>query len=234
MISSRQKDNLTEVQSNIIGALTAVTQEGEWLTAPTITRRTRLAGHGFNATTVYRILSALRSHIEYRTVNGTRRFHLKQSVVQSISTTGGTFIRPGTPWSSSRELRDYLEKESKDFLLLVDPYISEDTLDVLSRVAVPIQIATINTGRHGREQEFIRAYKKFKREKGGQIEIRVCFPQDLHGRYLLTQGRGWVVDHSLQDLGTKPALIVPLSLGTLFSQVHSHFEQVFKKGTLFN
>lgn len=204
----------------------------EWLTAHAAAVQAQAAGIEISGPTLRRILGRLRGHVEFRTTNNKRRFHLKKAAVSQLG--GGKeqefFVKPGTPWSTQNELRKFLGMHTVDYLIVVDPYVSEDTLDVLSDVHVPMQVVTAHPGRRGKEADFLRSYKKFSAEKGRNIEIRTVPGSTLHGRYLLTKDAGWVVDHSIQDLGNKPALILPLNVSGVFADVRTHFVGVFNAG----
>lgn len=236
MTLANNNHNHTEREKKILKALHAAGGSKELISAPAVTRAGNACGSDLNATTVYRVLSRLKNEVQYRTVNGVRRFHLKHAgrvlVGADYSPHAPTFVSPGTPWSTQRQLQGFLKDNSNSFLFIIDPYISEDTLDILKDVSVPTQILAMQLGRRGKEGAFLRAYKKFNREKGGRVELRQCSKKNLHGRYILTDGLGWVVDHSLQDLGTKPALIIPLHLDAVFPQVHTHFDSIFKKSAV--
>ncbi|HRH22890.1 MAG TPA: hypothetical protein PLB51_02800 [Candidatus Paceibacterota bacterium] len=229
---------LNKLESNELEILQALADAGgvsNWLTSSSIAKEARNKGATLNAPTIYRVLSRLREEVEYRTKDGVRRFHIKRNGYNLLNINGpagARFVMPGTPWSTQRELKTFLKENSSGFLFLVDPYISEETLDVISDVHVPIQILACQIGRKGKEEDFARCYKNFKREKKGSVELRQIAQTELHGRYLFTGTQGWVIDHSIQDLGTKPALVIPLHLEKIFSQVKSHFANLFSKANL--
>lgn len=235
MASPLLKDKIDTNEIQSLQTLAAAGGASNWLTAPAVVRFARAQGQTINAPTVYRILSRLRSYVEYRTSDGIRRFHLRkegQNLLGANTTRGSMFIAPGTPWSTKRELRNFLKESSSGFLFVVDPYVSEETLDVLGGVRVPIKILATQVGRKNKEADFIRDYQKFKKEKGGCVELRQISSAELHGRYIFTDSRGWIVDHSLQDLGAKPALVLPLHLETVYDQVRSYFLALFSRGNL--
>lgn len=226
------KNELTDSEQLIINALVETQASTDWPTASAIESCSRKKGGALNAPTIYRTLSRtkLRKVVEYRTRDGTRRFHLKHSghAIVGKSSVLPHFVRPGTAWSTQRELRVFLGTLNRGPILIIDPYISEETLDVLSDVNVPIQVLAAHIGRKDKQVDFLRAYKKFRTEKKGNVEIRQCSESELHGRYIMSPLQGWVVDHSLQDLGTKPALIIPLHLGPTFNAVRQHFDAIFR------
>lgn len=232
----RPSNNISENELAVLRALSESGGIQDWLTAPTIAQHSAKHGAGLSAPNIRNVLSRMHKYVEYRTSEGVRRFHLKKTglpLLVSRSPNAPAFISPGTPWSTQRTLRSFLKEHVTGILLVIDPYVSEDTLDVLADVTVPIQVLASNLGRRGKEENFARAYKSFRREKKGQVDLRQIGREELHGRYILTDNRGWVVDHSLQDLGSKPALILPLHLENVFAQVHSHFSKLFQKASRF-
>lgn len=225
---------LTPVQEQVLKALCLSEDSEQWATAPIITKTGRSHVMDLNPTSVYRILSKLRQLVEYRTIKGVRRFHLKEAgrkIISNSPKSGAVFIKPGTPWSSLKNLKIFLTENSKGHLLLVDPYVAEETLDVIEDVVVPVKILCTQPGRVGRESNFLRYYKKFRKEKSGKVEIRTTSQKNLHGRYFFTNNMGFVVDHSIQDFGTKPALIIPLQLEKVYTDVYDHFNGIFESST---
>lgn len=223
----------SERELSVLKSLATAGGDRKWVTAPTVASVGSTLGEDLNAATTYRILSRRRAEVEYRTTKGVRRFHLKQVGQRLLapleSPLTPIFIRPGTPWSSQRQLQRFLKKHIQGFLFIIDPYISEETLDVLAEINVPMQILSSQLGRQGKEQKFLRAFKKFRREKDGCVELRQASSEQLHGRYIFTEGRGWIIDHSIQDLGKKPALIIPLHLDPIFCEVVAHFKGMFRE-----
>jgi len=173
-------------QITTLKALYAAGGSQSWVSAPAVIK---IGGTDMDAGTVYRVLSSLRGKVRYRTNNGVRRFQLTMKGCAEVDSGYAphtpTFIAPSTPWSTQRELQKFLGNNSKKFLFVIDPYVSEDTLDVLKDVTVPICILAIQLGRLGSEPAFLRQYKKFKKEKKGTVELRQCSRKDLHGRSLV-------------------------------------------------
>lgn len=229
--------NLSENENAVIRALAEAGGIQNWMTAPEVAQHSTKHGDGLSAPNIRNVLSRMHNHVEYRTKNGVRRFHLKKaakSLIGANSANVSAFISPGTPYSSKQAIRAFLAAHATGNLLLIDPYIAEETLDVLADVSVPIQILAAKLGRGDQEENFVRTFKHFKREKKGQVDLRKISRDELHGRYIFTGHRGWVVDHSLQDIGSKPALIMPLHLENVFSEVRSYFSKLFQKGNTVN
>src|ERR1700704_1878918 len=124
MTSSKASASPTDLI--ILRALSAAGGVQNWITAPAVARDSRAQGQELNAPTVYRVLSQLFDFVEYRTTDGVRRFHLKrvgQTLLGAGHPHGPTFVAPGTPWSTQRQLRDFLGTCAVGYLLIVDPYI---------------------------------------------------------------------------------------------------------------
>ncbi len=232
MISAPKRRLFSDLDLASLAALKAADGVNTWVTAPAVARVGRTGGMELNSPSVYRILSKLREEVEYRTVDGVRRFHLKQQGQVALSDDRSDspvgFVMPGTPWSTHQQLKKHLAKYAAHNVFIIDPYIAEETLDLLADVQTNIQLLTAHLGRKGKEEAFMRALKMFQREKRELLEVRKASGDRLHGRYLFVDERCWVVDHSLQDIGTKPALILPLRLDGCFSEVRDHFVAIFK------
>ena len=219
--------------SELIQLLTALSEAGGYLqmvTAPSVVKAGLDLGFDLNNSTTYRRLSSASGYVQYRTIGNIRRFRLLakgRELINAESYHLPSFVKPGTPWSSMKQLKQFLSRICEGELLLIDPYISEDTLDLLSEIQCPIRILTVNAGRRGKEPNFLREYQKLRKEKHDNLEVRIGKPEDLHGRYLFFGETGYVLDHSVQDWGKKPALIMPLYLGSLRQQIYGHFEQLY-------
>jgi hypothetical protein len=49
------------------------------------------------------------------------------------------------------------------------------------------------------------------RSRGHAVEIRLGKKDEMHGRYLITEGAAWMIDHSLKDFGTRDCAAARLS-----------------------
>jgi hypothetical protein len=221
------------VRTDILRALAEAGGASDWITAPQVVRHARSNGEELNSSTVYRALTRMRREVEYRTAGHVRRFHLRRQgrdfLTEPLQDTG-SFVSPNTPWTTRKHLKKAFDGLSGE-IFIVDPYISEDSLDLFSESGARVSILTTRLGRTSKEEEFMRAAKKLSREKGGLLEIRRCSAEKLHGRYVFTSVGAWVVDHSLQDLGVKPALILQIN-SSLVAKVRSHFETIFSDALL--
>jgi len=221
----------TELSQDITTLLQKTGGETQWMSAYEVEHAARAIGIDVNRSLIRRSLSKQKKHVEYRTgADGVRRFHLRRQMLGDTSSQGARFVRPGTAWTSQRELREFLGNLEGQSLLLIDPYIGPETLDILADVWMPVQILTSHCGTPGKEAEFHRAFALFSSEKGRDVTVRILSASELHGRYIITPNSGWIIDHSLKDLGKKPAVIIPLFFDHLHSEITQYFDEQFNRG----
>jgi len=135
-------------------------------------------------------------------------------------------IPPSKPYTGMKELKKILSS-ADEYVKIIDPYISEITLDILLATpeGLPILVITSYTGGIEKEKRLIRACKKFKEERP-KFEIRKCDPTLIHDRFILTKTRGWSVGSSLKDVGKKLSLIKTMTLPTK-NKMHRFFEDLW-------
>ena len=107
-------------------------------------------------------------------------------------------VKPGSPFTAKAEVREILLTATTP-VTVVDNYIGIGTLDCVRVVAQPLRLLT---GAHDQaiENGFDRALKDFIAE-GRQIEVRRH--AKLHDRYIILNGRCWLIGSSLKDAGKK-------------------------------
>ena len=107
-------------------------------------------------------------------------------------------IKPSNPFTAKAEVREILQIATTP-IIIVDNYIGLGTLDCLHVASHPIQLLT---GAHDAsiEKDFGRHLKEFVSE-GQAIEVR-RHPK-LHDRYIMLNGRCWLIGSSLKDAGKK-------------------------------
>jgi hypothetical protein len=117
-------------------------------------------------------------------------------VIEEGSYQDHVFVRAGEKQKGEDALRDVLKNQLGTYVKICDPYVSPDTIKLLSNVrrGVDILLLTdhindINTVKH----EVVKLTNKVGIRKG----------IGLHDRFILTVGEGWSVVHSLKDFGSK-------------------------------
>jgi hypothetical protein len=129
------------------------------------------------------------------------------------------YVRPETKISRSiRTLRGisnkpliYNKEMTTGHIKIIDPYVNEETLDILLSVPknLPLFLLTTFTGGENKERRFVKLCKKFKAERS-RFEIRKTDPKHIHDRFILTKGKGWSIGTSLNSIGNKMSIITEL------------------------
>jgi REP element-mobilizing transposase RayT len=124
-------------------------------------------------------------------------------VIEEGSYQDHVFVRAGEKQKGEIALSDILKNQLDTYVKICDPYVSPDTIKLLSSVrsSVDMMILTenikdVNTVR----QEATRLANKVSIRKG----------IGLHDRFILTSGEGWYVGHSLKDFGSKNSYLAKM------------------------
>ena len=111
------------------------------------------------------------------------------------------FFPAGDFQAGQEALRRILRTDVRGYLKVADPYVSPATLSLLESVPVGTEIRLLCS-----RPDDVTGMKKKAGElngKGYVIEIRLGKKAEMHGRYLISDGAAWMIDHSLKDFGTK-------------------------------
>ena len=135
-----------------------------------------------------------------------------------------SLLPPGSPYTGFRMIEELLRKVD-GYVKIIDPYVDEGTLDILSKVTkeVPIFLLTTFKRGNGKEKRFVKLCKKFKIERP-RFEIRKCEPKLIHDRFIFTKSKGWAIGTSIKDLGKKMSMITALTEKSL-----KDTEELFKQ-----
>ena len=113
------------------------------------------------------------------------------------------FVRAGEKQKGENALSDILKNQIDTYVKICDPYISPDTIKLLSNVrgCTNILLLTDNIkDANTVKQETTRLGNKISIRKGA----------GLHDRFILTRGEGWSVGHSLKDFGSKNSILAKM------------------------
>jgi len=137
-------------------------------------------------------------------------------------------LPPGSPYTGFRKMEDLL-KEAKGYIKIIDPYVDEETLDLLLDVPkeISILILTEFIGGEDKEKRFIKLCQKFKAERP-KFNIRKCGPRLIHDRFILTHGKGWSIGTSIKDIGKKLSMIAELS-DNARGRIETLFDELWNK-----
>ena len=107
--------------------------------------------------------------------------------------------------------------------------MSPATLNLLQSVPVGTEIRLLCS-----KPDDVTEMKKKATELGSngyRVEIRLGKKAEMHGRYLISDGAAWMIDHSLKDFGTRDCAAARLAhpvraLEDLFDRSWSLAQQV--------
>jgi hypothetical protein len=129
------------------------------------------------------------------------------------------FITAGRRIKGESELERLLSNEVDTFLKICDPYVSKDTLKYLEVVPldVPVQVLTTYITNQSRFEDSLTVLRRKRR-----IEVlRVGMDEGgtpIHDRYILTNGKGWIIGTSLKDIGKKDTTVSEIDSTRLFEE----------------
>lgn len=124
----------------------------------------------------------------------------------SVSSTSPAVYDSTTPFQSVRALQKVFE-EATTSIKIVDNYIGPKTLDYLISVPeIPIQIIA---EQDKFERGFQTAYEAFKQEYNSTIQI-ADGGKKFHGRFIIADDNGYLIDHSIKQFADKPTALIPL------------------------
>ena len=140
-----------------------------------------------------------------KVISSTRKNNSSTSfVIEEGSYQDHVFVRAGEKQKGEDALRDILKNQLGTYVKICDPYVSPGTIKLLSNVrsCVDILMLTdnindINTVKH----EVVKLTNKVSIRKG----------TGLHDRFILTEGEGWSVGHSLKDFGSKNSYLTKMA-----------------------
>lgn len=177
----------------------------EWVNTLTIAeQKSRLA--------VYRTPPRFKQHFApirttYCQLTGKAIMLLDGRVLEdTASSTSPAVYDSSTPFQSVRALQKIFE-EATSGIKIVDNYVGPKTLDYLLSVPnIPIQIIA---EQDKFERGFPTAYEAFKQEYKSTIEI-ADGGKKFHGRFIIADEHGYLIDHSIKQFAEKPTALIPL------------------------
>lgn len=125
---------------------------------------------------------------------------------EGIISSDHVFVEAGQKQKGVDAIKKIFQNEISDYLKICDPYIDPKTLDLLKYVPLGIDILIL-TKTIQNESNFSQTLNRMT--KSQNIKIRKI-SNKLHARYILTQGAGWSIDHSLKNFGEKDAFLTRL------------------------
>jgi hypothetical protein len=125
------------------------------------------------------------------------------------------FIRAGEIKNGRDAMVDILSNQLQTNVRIWDPYISEESIKLLSHVKKSIDILILTQKIFNLPQ-----IKSEVSKLENKVIIRRC--AGLHDRFIVTKGEGWSIGNSLKDFGTKAnllsKLIAPMEIESAFDE----------------
>lgn len=125
-------------------------------------------------------------------------------VIEEGSYQDHVFVRAGEKQKGEDALIDILKNQLDAYVKICDPYVSPDTIKLLSNVHGGVDILLLTDN--------IKDVNTVKQEVAGlanKVSIRKGI--GLHDRFILTKGEGWSVGHSLKDFGSKNSYLTKMA-----------------------
>ena len=112
-----------------------------------------------------------------------------------------TIIPAGNQFVAQRWIKEIFSKAGKS-LDIVETYIGSDLFDRIHDADIKADIRIL-TQKCGSSPSY---YQAFRKDYGGKIELRNATANVLHARSVIVdRTSGYMIDHSLKDLGKKDA-----------------------------
>jgi hypothetical protein len=125
-------------------------------------------------------------------------------VIEEGSYQDHVFVRAGEKQKGEDALKDILRNQLHTYVKICDPYVSSDTIKLLSNVRSDVDILLLTDNVkdvNTIKQEVARLTNKVSIRKG----------KGLHDRFILTTGEGWSVGHSLKDFGSEHSYLAKIA-----------------------
>ena len=121
------------------------------------------------------------------------------------------YFEPDTRYTAKRLLKNQVFSGLTGSLMILDPYCSEKTLDVLTNLKDrPMKVLTRLGNLKDRDKgKFVREVADFKTENPN-VEFRDYPNADIHDRYIISEDKVTLIGHSIKDLGAKESFAVVL------------------------
>jgi len=154
-------------------------------------------------------LIQLLSHKRKATEKSYRKFFIDEDFITN------KVIRPGTREEALKSIRDWLNDEVSEFVIIADPYFEKEDLEILKWIKeisenLNVDILGSKMGQRDQsESEFREYWKKSYDELPPFTNVTFCWiPEDnnqtpFHDRWILTKNGGLRIGTSISSLGVK-------------------------------
>lgn len=131
-------------------------------------------------------------------------------VVEGTVTPDHVFVQAGQKQQGIDTIKNIFQNDITDYLKICDPYVGPETLDLLKHISLGVDIFVL-TNKINNEIKFQQELNNMLKTQ--KVKVRKI-SNKLHARYILTQGTGWAIDHSLKSFGERDAYLTRLESST--------------------
>lgn len=131
-------------------------------------------------------------------------------IEEGIITPDHVFVPAGQKQRGQNTILAIFQNEITDYLKICDPYVGPETLDLVKHISLGVDILVL-TNKISDEIKFQQELNNML--KTHKVKVRKI-SNKLHSRYILTQGTGWAIDHSLKNFGERDAYLTRLESST--------------------
>jgi hypothetical protein len=137
---------------------------------------------------------------------------LKKLITPSSKNSNNLFlIEPGKPFSAKNIVLKNIFDNLKSPILISDPYLDIDTLNVLFKnIDQKKQVKFLTHNLIDKPSGILSRHLKEIRQEGFQIEVGIYSNSELHDRYIMDNNLFWLSGNSLNHLGDKESFLVSL------------------------
>jgi len=142
----------------------------------------------------------------------------------------GLVVTPGEQFKAYSRLLE-IASSAKEFLIIVDPYPSHQTLIILEKSPrnQSAKLLTNPPSDETKRLEFETLVKKLIKDRP-EIEIRYAPKFVLHDRFILTKTEVWHIGHSLKDIGNKLSVISAIDTSEVI-KIRNEIESLWNQAT---
>lgn len=136
-----------------------------------------------------------------------------------------SFFPSGREFDAFRALVDLVEPAMRE-VLLIDPYVNQDSVDILSHVPNGAQIRVLTHKVQGDFDAHARRLHQQRSHSGKVLEVRAT--QEFHDRFLMVDNVWYHVGTSINSAGQKAFMIAPLSTQTVIDSLKKFAEDTWR------
>ncbi|WP_206922649.1 hypothetical protein [Alicyclobacillus suci] len=135
------------------------------------------------------------------------------------------FFPSGREFDAFKALVD-LVKPAKHEILLIDPYVNQDTVDVLSHVPVGTRIRVLT---HKIQGEFVAHARRLHQQRThSSVGLEIRTTKEFHDRFLMVDDVWYHIGTSINSVGQKAFMFAPLTTQTVIQGIAAFAEETWR------